>query len=418
MPLNGAPSDPQTFSQAYGLGGGSLLADRYVSNSFRLDRAELDRLQSRSVDRYLNANPADLISNAIVLSPNGQPRIGMTIAAIREARNASANAAVLNPLPTQAYRTVETGQPRSTPKPTYNPWIPPIFGGAPAPSDMLTAEEKETLRGLERAGNNLETLASIWNVANAGKSLVGKAPALIGRGRGVLAAGGSSAAGVWAWLSQEQQRFVGIGNLILNIHTAGQSSVDAFRSLDTVLTNASKLVGFKTEENPMAKFIDEKIKSMFGADNVEKMKANWQLLSSAYRTGANILNKVRSYKFGQNRAIEKIAENQNLINNELVASGIISPEGYQYQPDDVKIDDNPSTSAQIANAAQAVEQVANDLASVSNELVTFQKEVEARNKKIEEIDKKALEDKAKAAAANAPSPENAAKVNAIPREDL
>jgi hypothetical protein len=416
MPLNGAPADPHTFAQTYGLDGGSLLADRYTSQQFRLDRSGIDRLQSDAINRYLNADPADVLSNAIVLSATGQPRVGVAIPAIREARNTSANVATSNPLPTRAYNSINTGAPRSIPKPDYNPWLPPIFTGAEIPT--LTTEEKAIAQGLERGGNNLEALTSILSGVGATRSLASQAPGLVGRGRAALAAGGSSVAGVWAWLSQEQQRFVGIGNLILNIHTAGQSSVDAFKSLDTVITNVSKLIGFKTEDDPMAKFLDEKIKSVFGADNVEKIKANWQLLSAAYRTGANILSKVRSYKFAQNRAIEKIAENQNIVNNQLVGSGLIAPENYQYQPEDVKIDDKPSASAQIANAAQAVERVANDLSAVSSDLVTFQKEVETRNKKIEEIDKKASEEKQKAAAANAPSPGNADKINAIPREDL
>ena len=197
-------------------------------------------------------------------------------------------------------------------------------------------------------------------------------------------------------------RALQVATLATTTHNALMLSNNLAQTLFSATDNILKVVGIKIKDEKGSEIGIQQVvnslflnfaNSLFGAENVKSMNANFKKANRIYQAGANIVNSVRSIVDSTRNVSEFIAENTGKIGNALMKYGAIAANAFPKLPEQVNAQ---SIWVQRLNnleeAASGIEMVTGEVLQITENVKEIKKQTDDFNKGVEELSPKERKD--------------------------
>lgn len=190
-------------------------------------------------------------------------------------------------------------------------------------------------------------------------------------------------------------RAIGVATLATTIHNGLMLSRDITQTLFSATNNLLNSVGIKLKNEEGNEIGIEEVlgglllsfaNTLFGAENVATLSANWKKANRIYQAGANVIDSVRSMTDSVKNVAEFTAENTGKIGNSLKTYQVIAPDAYQWMPERVDAQSIWMKRLEsLQEAASGIEMVSGELLSITENAKEIKEQLDEFNKGIEDL---------------------------------
>lgn len=186
-----------------------------------------------------------------------------------------------------------------------------------------------------------------------------------------------------------------MATFVTTLHNALMLSRSITETLFSATDNIFNSLGMKLKDEKgdeigiselLKNLFTEFANTLFGAENVATLTANFKKANRIYQAGANIVDSVRSMTDSVRNVAEFTAENTGKIGNALKTYQVIAPDAYNWMPEKVNAQSVwVKRLESLEEAASGIEMVTGEILSITENVNEIKKQAEEFNTGIEDL---------------------------------
>ena len=210
-----------------------------------------------------------------------------------------------------------------------------------------------------------------------------------------IANGGLSGAVKRIFENKLFDRAIAVTTLVTTFHNALMLSNSLVTTLFSATDNILNAVGIKIKDEKGSEIGIQQIvnnlttnlaNTLFGAENVATLNANFKKANRVYQSAANIVDSVRSMTDSVRNVTEFAAENTGRIGNALKTYQVIAPDAYNWMPEQVNSQSIWVQRLQnLEEAASGIEMVSGEVLSITQNANEIKQQIDTFNQAVEDL---------------------------------
>jgi uncharacterized protein YoxC len=190
-------------------------------------------------------------------------------------------------------------------------------------------------------------------------------------------------------------RALQVANLTTTMHNALMLSNNLGQTLFSATNNILNAIGVKIKDEKGSEIGIEQVvsslflnfaNSLFGAENVAALSANFKKANRIYQSASNIVDSVRSMTDSVKNVAEFTSENIGKIGNALKTYQVIAPDAYKWMPEQINAQSVWMQRLQnLEEAASGIEMVSSEVLSITQNANEIKQQLDEFNKGVEDL---------------------------------